>query len=153
MADVQTPREVIGSNLSAYRGMRGLSQPEVAERMRQLGQDWSASTVSRAESGDRGIEVGELLALALVLGFTPGEFIDPTGPAGDLDRGLDLGVHHLRDPKIAQGWARGELRIQFAPTNRGGDGAMSPTPWTDWWRALVAAGFPTKKWPREEGDR
>lgn len=126
MADVQTPREVIGSNLAATRGMRGFSQPELAERMTAIGHDWSASTVSRAETGDRGIEVSELLALALLLGVTPGELIDPTGPAGDLDRGLELGIEHLRKPRAASGWTRGLVRIMVVPS--AGSIRVTPTP-------------------------
>lgn len=80
--------EVLAANLAREREIQGLTQEEVAERMRQLGHEWVRATVSEVERLGRLVSVEELGGLGLVFGTTilrllsaPGEMDDP--PAVD----------------------------------------------------------------------
>jgi len=45
--------------------------------MVQLGHRWNDSIVSRVERGERDVSVNELVALGLILGASPSEFLMP----------------------------------------------------------------------------
>jgi len=63
-----------------------MRQPDLAKTMVSLGEAaWSASTVSRAESGERSLSLSEFIALAYALGATPDELLDPTAFGDESD--------------------------------------------------------------------
>lgn len=119
------PSVVRAENLAAYRGLRHLTQAELAGVMTELGHDMIRSTVSAIESLGRSVTVDELFGLAVSLGATVGQLLDPTGPDHSRTLGLDLG---LRAP----------------------DGASRPVgPWTG---HLLAASRVLVRLPPDEGD-
>lgn len=76
--------------------------------MTVVGHDnWSRATVSEVERGGRTVTVDELLALAMVLGVTIGDLLDPAGVDGrateDLDFTPDLPPHPVEE---ARAWVR-----------------------------------------------
>jgi transcriptional regulator with XRE-family HTH domain len=69
--------DALADNLRAYRFLGRLEQQDVADRMRQLHHPWRRVTVSEVERGRRNVTVPELLTLALILGATVQELLDP----------------------------------------------------------------------------
>ena len=81
----------IGREVFRRRGAAGLSQSALGQRMTDLGQAWSRTSVAKLEGGKRAsISVAELLALALVFGVPPVTLI--ADPRSDLDVPLATGV-------------------------------------------------------------
>jgi transcriptional regulator with XRE-family HTH domain len=80
--------DALADNLRAYRLLSQLEQNDVAERMQRLGHPWRRVTVSEVERGRRNVTVPELLALALLLGTTVQELLDPRRP--DQRAGSDM---------------------------------------------------------------
>ena len=64
--------QVVGSRLRELRLELGLQQDQVARAARQVGLDWTQSTVAAIERGDRALELGEFLLLPSVIGFAGG---------------------------------------------------------------------------------
>lgn len=100
--------DVVASNVSGYRAMRKLSQRHLAHEMRELGHQWSASTVSDVENGDRSVAVDELVGLALILDTNVPALLDPGGIDGNSTEALDYGGGATR-VEIARAWLRGKI--------------------------------------------
>lgn len=62
-----TTDKQIGENLARHR--KGMSQKELADRMRELGWKWSQATVWSIEKGERPLRLAEAEALEGILGF------------------------------------------------------------------------------------
>lgn len=92
VGDRVLPSSVLAENISAYRGLRHITQDELAARMTLLGHDMSRSTVSAIEGNGRNVTVDELFALAISIGVTIGQMLDPTGPENTRDFSLDVGL-------------------------------------------------------------
>jgi transcriptional regulator with XRE-family HTH domain len=100
--------DALAANVRDLRSLRRFSQDDLAERMRAVGHEWSRATVSTVERGQRNVTVDELATLALVLGVTFGDLLDPTGADRRGREGLDYapGVEPL--PALTgSGWAHG----------------------------------------------
>jgi transcriptional regulator with XRE-family HTH domain len=63
-----TPNEAVAANLRMRRGLLRMSQREVAERMRDAGQQWHQQTVHKGETGHYRFRVDEVVELAAILG-------------------------------------------------------------------------------------
>jgi transcriptional regulator with XRE-family HTH domain len=100
--------DVLADNIAGYRSMRKLSQRALADEMRRLGHQWSASTVSDIENGDRSVAVDELVGLALVLDTNPPALLDPGGIDGNATEDLDYG-DGVTPVKFARAWLRGKV--------------------------------------------
>lgn len=61
---METTDEQIGKNVASIRNDQGLSQKEVADRMRALGWKWAQNTVWAVESGERSLKLAESEDLA-----------------------------------------------------------------------------------------
>jgi len=71
-------REVLAQNIKAERGRAGLSQQDLAGRMRALGfSAWLHQTVGSTERGKRRLLVEELFGLALAIGTSMGTLLAP----------------------------------------------------------------------------
>jgi transcriptional regulator with XRE-family HTH domain len=99
---------VLADNISGYRSMRKLSQRALADEMRALDHQWSASTVSDVENGDRSVAVDELVGLALILDTNPPALLDPGGIDGNATEALDYGGG-VTPVKFARAWLRGKV--------------------------------------------
>ena len=69
----------IAANVRHHRRVRDLHQRDVADRMTLLGYPWTQRTVSDAERHNRDLTFDEVAALAIVLGVTPVDLLDPRG--------------------------------------------------------------------------
>ena len=71
---------VVGRNVRRVRTELGWSQDEVAVRCRESGLEWTRTTVSLLEGGQRRtLDLGELLVLGLALDVMPGALLQGEG--------------------------------------------------------------------------
>ncbi len=113
------PSDALAENLRAYRMLRLMTQDQLAARMNDLSHGWGRSTVSAVEGRTRNVTIDELFGLAVTLGVTIGELLDPTGPDNSrlvsLDVGLESGTghpHHVA-PRLAHLWAASRAVVRF----------------------------------------
>ena len=83
LSTARTPARVLAENVKAYRLLRKLTQEQLAERMVALEHPWNGGIVSFLERRDRGVNTDELVGLALCLGVSIGQLLDPGGPTHD----------------------------------------------------------------------
>lgn len=92
IGDQGRPSHVLAENLRTYRALHQLTQDELAARMAHLGHGWGRSTVSAVEGKGRNVTIDELFGLAVSLGVTVGDLLDPTGPGHTRQLSLDVGL-------------------------------------------------------------
>lgn len=119
----RSPSLVLAANTAAHRRARRLTGEQVAERMTALGHPWAEATVDAVESGARPVSTDELAGLALVLGVSFGDLLDPTLD-GDERATLDLGGPEPLWGPYARLWARGQIKAQLIWSD--GDFFFSP---------------------------
>jgi transcriptional regulator with XRE-family HTH domain len=120
------PSDVLAANVRAYRMLRSLTQDGLAALMASLGHGWTRSTVSAVEWRSRNVTVDELFGLALSLGVSISQIVDPAGPDRSRRLGLDVGVRvpgsetpETLAPALAHLWSSGRAVLRL----RSGDGA------------------------------
>ncbi|MDQ3641459.1 MAG: helix-turn-helix domain-containing protein [Actinomycetota bacterium] len=86
------PSDALAQNLRAYRLLRHMTQDQLAARMAHLCHGWGRSTVSAVESRSRNVTVDELFGLAVSVGVTIGQLLDPTGPDHSRRLSFDVGL-------------------------------------------------------------
>lgn len=119
------PSDVLADNIRAYRFLQNQTQEKLAARMTAFGHDWTAGTVGFVERNERAVNVDELVGLALCLGVTLGQLLDPTGPGHlrDEER-LDIGPGRgSLDPWGAHAWFRDRIAIRAVEYH---DGTLEP---------------------------
>ena len=111
-AGLGRPSDALAANVRAYRLLRHLTQDGLAAEMTALGHGWGRSTVSAVEGRSRNVTVDELFGLALCLGVTIGQVLDPEGPDRSRRLSLDVGLRSPDgggprpvDPNVARLWA------------------------------------------------
>lgn len=126
-AGLGRPSDALAANLRAYRLLRHLTQDELATRMTHLGHGWGRSTVSAVEGRTRNVTVDELFGLALCLGATIGQLLDPEGPDRSRRLSLDVGLRVPDDgrpqplePLLARLWASSRAVMRLSE-DAGGD--------------------------------
>ena len=90
------------------REHQGLSQQDLADRLKELGIAMDRSAIARLENGRRGISVPEMLFLALALSVAPVHLLvnpDSDEPIAVIPDGLP------HPPAEIRAWIRGELPI------------------------------------------
>lgn len=114
------PSDALAENLRAYRLLRHMTQDQLAARMTHLSHGWGRSTVSAVESRSRNVTVDELFGLALALGVTIGQLLDPGGPDRSRPLSLDVGLRQKGDgyaqpvaPHLARLWASSRAVIRL----------------------------------------
>jgi transcriptional regulator with XRE-family HTH domain len=68
VGDKQTPEQQAGQRIKHWRGVRQLSQEQVAAEMRKLGHPWHQTTVVKTEAAGRPLRLNEMTDLAAILG-------------------------------------------------------------------------------------
>ena len=121
------PSDALAENLRAYRLLRHMTQDQLAMRMSHLDHGWGRSTVSAVESRSRNVTVDELFGLALSLGVTIGQLLDPGGPDRSRQLTLDVGLRSEGEgtpqpiaARLARMWAssRAVIRLAFDDAQR-----------------------------------
>jgi transcriptional regulator with XRE-family HTH domain len=102
--------EIVTRNIKALRVTRNMRQRQVASRMKTLGHNWSAQTVSDVERQARGLTVEELVALAAALVVTVPDIIDPAGVYAQEEQALRLWPRSI-PAQVASDWIRGKVAI------------------------------------------
>ena len=111
-ANVRALRE---AERSAWRPR--LSLVELSERLRSLGRPVLPSGLSKIETGDRRVDVDDLVALALALETTPNRLLLPAGAGADKVALTEL-VDVPEDD--AWRWASGDTNLHEYPWGRPG---------------------------------
>lgn len=88
--------QVLGTNLERLRKEKGWSQDDLVSRGWQVGLPWSRSTIAALEGGKRGVELGEVVLLALILNSSVAELLagDDLTLVGD---GTGMWLDDVRD--------------------------------------------------------
>lgn len=114
------PSDALAENLRAYRLLRHMTQDQLAARMAHLCHGWGRSTVSAVEGKSRNVTVDELFGLAVTVGVTIGQLLDPTGPDHSRRLSLDVGLRAADDgaphpvaPQLAHLWAASRAVIRL----------------------------------------
>jgi transcriptional regulator with XRE-family HTH domain len=100
-------------NVRALRQLRGLSLDALAQRLEQLGHPIALNGLSKLENGKRGVDVDDLIALAIALDCSPNRLM--------LTSGADEKVRIALTPKArisehaAWRWAAGDEPIRVEP--------------------------------------
>lgn len=125
-AGLGRPSDALAANLRAYRLLRHLTQDGLAAQMTSLNHGWGRSTVSAVEGRTRNVTVDELFGLALCLGVTLGQLLDPEGPDRSRRLSLDVGLRvddgrpQPVDPLLARLWASSRAVMRLSEDD-GGD--------------------------------
>jgi transcriptional regulator with XRE-family HTH domain len=83
--ELPTPEQVLGRRLRVLRQERGWSQPDLAEKVRLFGYEWSQATITRLEAATRPIRVNELVALAELFRIPVEKLLEPVDPGAPWD--------------------------------------------------------------------
>jgi hypothetical protein len=137
------PGQILAENVRTWRGVRRLSQAQLAARMLDLGHPWSESIVGFVEQNRRNVTVDEYVGLHFALELDHfGALLDPLGiegemrPYGPHDRsdapGLDYGGPKPLPAEYVSKWRHGRITARGVWTDNrlkfvfGGEGGMGP---------------------------
>lgn len=116
------PSDALTANVRSYRLLRDLTQDGLAARMNRLSHGWGRSTVSAVEARARNVTVDELFGLALSLGVSIGDLLDPAGPDRSRRLSVDVGLRAPATgspqplaPRLAHMWASSQAVLRFGP--------------------------------------
>lgn len=98
-----------GARVRALRKSLDRSQEAVVSRMRQAGYDWHQTTLSKVESGQRGVSLNEAYCLALIVGAHLRDFLDQ-GP-GELQREADRAAASFEEASGALSTITGRYQL------------------------------------------
>src|SRR4051794_19710182 len=93
------PSDALAENLRAYRILRRMTQDQLPARLSHLCHGWGRSTVSAVEGKSRNVTVDEVFGLAVAVGVTIGELLDPSGPDHRRPLSLDIGLRSTDNGK------------------------------------------------------
>jgi transcriptional regulator with XRE-family HTH domain len=93
----EAPRlgQVVGNNLERIRTEESWSQEDLAARGWRVGLPWSRSTIAAVEAGKRGVDLGEVVLLALVLDAPVSDLLSGSG-AVQLGDGSRVSLSDIR---------------------------------------------------------
>jgi transcriptional regulator with XRE-family HTH domain len=73
-----SPQELMGPRVEKVRQARGMTRDDLADKLQEMGLDWTRLTVNRLEIGRRqNVTVTELLALCAALHISPTDLLVP----------------------------------------------------------------------------
>lgn len=93
-------------NLKQLRQARRLTQDELAEANERLGRPMTMQIIGKTETGDRRIDVDDLVTFAIALGVTPNRLLLPD--SANADRPAELTPGYQVSELDAWKWATGE---------------------------------------------
>jgi hypothetical protein len=125
------PGEIVAGNVRTWRGVRRLSQAQLAARMSSLGHRWTESIVGFVERSERNVTVDEYIGLHFALELDDfGTLLDPLGVEGDKYRygspsprekidapGLDYGGPRPLPAEYINRWRHGRTIARGAWTD------------------------------------
>lgn len=112
---METPEDFVARNVADLRDRRRLTVRALSMQLDELGRKILPSGITKVESRARGVDVGELVALAVALGVNPNRLLLPAS-AGDNP------VHLTPTKEVAewQAWQWADGRFPL-PTRSGDD--------------------------------
>jgi transcriptional regulator with XRE-family HTH domain len=95
----------VAENLAMLRHGAGMKQQELSERLEAIGRPVPATSISKAEKGERRVDVDDLVALAMALDTSPNRLLLPVD---ERDAIIDLAPNVQVSQAYAWQWATGE---------------------------------------------
>lgn len=116
--------EAVRLNIRRIRDAQGISGAELSQRMRNEGRPIPLVGIQRIESGERRVDVDDLMAFAIVLGVTPITLLMPVGvqPDDGLSRYGSTAAAFWE-------WLRAELPLPSTLQGRPDFAAKALPPW------------------------
>lgn len=107
----------VAANVRRVRESRAWSTYELAQKLKQAGRPISASAIAKIERGERRVDVGDLMALAVVLGVSPSGLMLPVivEPLDDVEITGSTSVSALD----AWEWIDGRGPLSLPPQSEG----------------------------------
>lgn len=96
------PSQVLVERLRELRRQQGMSAADLSDRIADLGEHLSRATISKIETGQRGVSLDEALLLAYALSVAPTHLICPTD-----ERPVQLGRWTVGSGRL-RAWVRGQ---------------------------------------------
>jgi transcriptional regulator with XRE-family HTH domain len=116
----------VAKNVHDRRVLKGITQEDLAGRMRDLGHTaWAGPTVSQVERGRRSLSLDEFLGLALTIGVAIPELLDVRGVEGRQSEPVELGHTAPLSGDYVNEWAHG--RAVITPSGEGWDIEIIPS--------------------------
>jgi transcriptional regulator with XRE-family HTH domain len=84
-ASLPTREQIVGRRLRLLRQERSWSQPDLVEKVRPFGYEWSQATVTRLEGATRPIRLNELVDLAALFEIPLEKLLEPLEPGAAWD--------------------------------------------------------------------
>ncbi|MFG2330166.1 helix-turn-helix domain-containing protein [Streptomyces sp. NPDC048604] len=75
----------VAANVRRLRELRGLSTYELARKLKEADRPIAPSALAKVERGERRVDVGDLMALAVVLGVSPTALLLPPNARGEAE--------------------------------------------------------------------
>lgn len=130
----------LGGRVRIVRNEVGLTQNDLSARLAAIGRPMPTASIGRLESGDRRVDVDDLMALAYVLDVSPLSLLLPFTEKPD-DEVRPTGVGRTMDAATAWTWAAGSEPNWYDSGNR----EYQERTWRDfrrrshpWWLKLDA---------------
>lgn len=98
------PDQLLGAFIQRHRQTLGLSQGDLAAKLRKRGLNWSQGTLSRVELGERPVRLAETLTLANALSIPPENLLMASEQPEDHRRLLDAHEQVLDSMSAMSGW-------------------------------------------------
>ncbi len=115
--DVGPTGQTVAENIARLRNLQGLSTYRLSELLAELGRPIAPSAISRIESGQRKVDVDDLVVLAIALNVSPTALL--LYPSADPDIGFDLAVGTHVTEAEAWSWILAERPLDLPPDDDG----------------------------------
>lgn len=104
----------VAANVKRLRG--GMTYRELSDRLEEVGRPIAVLGLKRIESGERKVDVDDLMAFAIVFGVSPLTLLLPASAAVNITTKI-TGYPHEIGSNIAWMWARGDepIEVPHAP--------------------------------------
>lgn len=108
VVETPTPESLVAQNVADLREERKRTVRSLSAEMDHLGRKILPSGITKIENGGRGVDVGDLVALAIALRVTPNRLLLPGRTDGDP---IALAPTTTVDPGNAWLWAEGRFPL------------------------------------------
>lgn len=93
--------EVFATNITRFRGLRGMTLADLSERMAEIGRSMTGNTISTIENKQRRADVDDVMALAAALDVSPAALLMPHVDPADSTDPSDLSLLYERDVRTS----------------------------------------------------